>query len=90
MLIFLVLIYEKHRSNRIIICLGILSGLLLFNRPVDGILLIPIIYYIVQMRDVRVIYYMIAAALSSAPFIFYNLNYFGSFFGGYIFIIKSI
>jgi hypothetical protein len=88
MLIFLVLIYEKHRSNRIIICLGILSGLLLFNRPVDGILLIPIIYYIVQMRDVRIIYYIAAAALSSAPFIFYNFNYFGSFFGGYISLLN--
>ena len=60
MLIYLVLINEKHASDKIIISLGIISGLFVFNRPVDSILLISIIHYIFGLRARRIAYYLCA------------------------------
>ena len=82
MLIYLVLINEKRASNKIIICSGTISGLLIFNRPADSILLIPILYYIVGLKDRRIAYYLFAMFLSGAPFLLYNIHYFGNLFGG--------
>jgi len=82
MSIYLVLINEKHASGKIIICLGIISGLFVFNRPVDSILLIPIIYYIFGLRDRRIAYYLCAMFISGVPFLLYNYHYFGNLFGG--------
>jgi hypothetical protein len=83
MSIFLVLRNEKQSSNKLIVLLGILSGVFVFNRPIDSILLIPIIYYVFELRGIRIVYYISAAFLSGVPFLFYNLYYFGSLFGGY-------
>lgn len=88
MSIYLVLINEKHASDKIIISLGIISGLFVFNRPVDSILLIPIIYYIFALRDRRIACYLCALFISGFPFLFYNLHYFGNLFGGYATLIK--
>jgi len=63
--------------------LGILSGLFVFNRPVDSILLVPILYYILNLRDQRIAYYFGSMALSGGPFLLYNFYYFGNLFGGY-------
>ena len=82
MSIYLVLINEKQASNKIIICLGFISGLFVFNRPVDSILLISIIYYIFELRDRRIAYYFCAMFISGVPFLLYNLHYFGNLFGG--------
>lgn len=82
MSIYLVLINEKHSSNNIIIILGIISGLFLFNRPVDSILLIPIIYYVSELRDRRTAYYFCALFISGIPFALYNFYYFEDLFGG--------
>ena len=82
MSIYLVLINEKHASVKIIISLGIISGLFVFNRPVDSILLIPIIYYIFGLRDRRIAYYLCAMFISGVPFLLYNFHYFGNLFGG--------
>ncbi len=87
--IFLVLRYEKHSSNRLIICLGILSGLFLFNRPIDSILLISVIYYIFAMKGEKLYIILFRSLISSIPFIFYNLNFFGSFFGGYSLLLSG-
>lgn len=83
MLIYLVLVNEKKKSDKIIICLGAISGLFVFNRPVDSMLILPVIYYVLDLRGKKIIYYTCAMFLSSAPFIFYNFYYFGSLFGGY-------
>lgn len=82
-LIYLILMNEKNESNKIIISLGILSGLFLFNRPIDSLLLIPIALYVFELRERKFIYYMVAAFLSGAPFLVYNFYYFNNFFGGY-------
>jgi len=81
--IYLILMNEKHASYRIIVSLGIISGLFIFNRSADSILLIPVILYILALRDQRIIYYFGAMALAGTPFLFYNLQYFGNLFGGY-------
>jgi len=81
--IYLILMNEKHASDKIIISLGIISGLFIFNRSADSILLIPMILYILALRDQRIIYYFGAMALAGTPFLFYNLHYFGNLFGGY-------
>ncbi len=90
MSIYLVLINEKQKSEMNIIYLGIISGFFIFNRPPDSILLIPIIYYILTMKDRRIIYYFSFMALSSAPFFLYNMHYFGSLFGGYAGLASGI
>ncbi|MDD5736071.1 MAG: hypothetical protein PHQ39_11460 [Methanothrix soehngenii] len=90
MSIYLVLINEKQKSKMNIIYLGLISGFFIFNRPPDSILLIPIIYYILTMKDRRIIYYFSFMALSSAPFFLYNMHYFGSFFGGYADLASTI
>jgi len=70
--IFLVLLNEKQASNRLIILLGALSGLFVFNRPADAILLIPFIYYILRLNNMRILYYIFGAFLSGAPSLLYN------------------
>ncbi|MEI6104278.1 MAG: glycosyltransferase family 39 protein [Methanothrix sp.] len=80
--IYLVLLNEKHRSDKIIISLGILSGLFFLNRPVDIILLIPLLYYILNFKDRRIVYYFGSMALSGGPFLIYNYYYYGNPFGG--------
>ena len=87
--IFLVLLNEKQASNRLIILLGTLSGLFVFNRPADAILLIPFIYYILRLNDMRIGYYIFGALLSGIPFLLYNIHYFGNLFGGYSTLLNS-
>lgn len=62
--------------------LGIASGLFLFNRPPDGLLLIPVLYYIWLNRD-HWLPFIGAALISGLPFLAYNMVTFGTFFGGY-------
>jgi 4-amino-4-deoxy-L-arabinose transferase-like glycosyltransferase len=62
--------------------LGIASGLFLFNRPPDGLLLIPILYYIWRNRD-QWLPFVGGALISGLPFLAYNLATFGNLFGGY-------
>ena len=87
--IFLVLRNEKQSSNKLIVSLGIFSGLFVFNRPIDSILLISVIYYIFALKGEKFIYYIISFLISSIPFIFYNLYFFGSFFGGYSLLLSG-
>jgi hypothetical protein len=89
MSIYLVLINEKHASDKIIISLGIISGLFVFNRPVDSILLIPIVYYIFGLRARRIAYYLCAMSISGAPFLLYNIHYFGNLFGGMSYALSA-
>ncbi len=59
--------------------MGALSGLFVFNRPADSILLLPILYYVLK-SDNR-LYYAVGCA-TGLPFAAYNLYYFGSIMGG--------
>jgi hypothetical protein len=81
--IYLVIVNEKDQSNRNIVLLGVFSGIFIFNRPVESILLIPIIYYVLKLNDRRILCYFTFIILSSLPFVYYNLYYFGNLFGGY-------
>lgn len=82
-MIYLVILIEKEDSNKNTIYLGLLSGLFIFNRPPDSVLLIPIIYYAVILKKKARLYYCLSFVASSVPFVFYNIYLFGSFFGGY-------
>lgn len=81
--IYLVIINEKNQSNNNIIILGLLSALFIFNRPPESILLLPMIHYILRLSDKKILFYFTSMALSSLPFVYYNLYYFGNMFGGY-------
>ena len=84
MMIYLIIINEKNKNMRYIFYLGFLSGLFIFNRPSESILLLPILYYIFKLNQKSVLlYYFCFMMLSSAPFILYNFYFFDNLFGGY-------
>jgi Dolichyl-phosphate-mannose-protein mannosyltransferase len=82
-MIWLVIRNERNPSLKNIICLGLVSGLFLFNRPSDSVLLLPVIGYIIWYERKNLPVYGISAAASGLPFLVYNLSVFGSIFGGY-------
>jgi hypothetical protein len=82
-LIFLTIINEKKRSDRKIIFMGILSGLFIFNRPSDSLLMLPVLVYAFHLGKRHFLYYMVSGALSGFPFLAYNLFFFHNVFGGY-------
>jgi hypothetical protein len=83
LMIYLVIRNERERSRNYIIFLGLLSGLFLFNRPPDAVLLLPVIGYIVWYERQNLPVYAISAAITGLPFLVYNLLIFGNVFGGY-------
>jgi len=80
-MIYLVLLIEKKDSVKNTIFLGLLSGLFIFNRPSDSVLLIPIIFYVFFVKRKARLYYCLSLLLSSIPFAFYNIYMFGGLFG---------
>jgi hypothetical protein len=89
MLIYLVVKNEKSRSLRRVLYMGILSGLFIFNRPSDGLLLLPLLVYIVYLGNKSVLYYTGFALLSGLPFLIFNIHYFKNVFGGYGSLLSS-
>ena len=83
LMIYLVIKNERERSRNNIIFLGLLTGLFLFNRPPDAVLLLPIIGYVVWYERQNLPVYAISAAATGLPFLIYNLSIFGNVFGGY-------
>jgi Dolichyl-phosphate-mannose-protein mannosyltransferase len=83
LMIYLVIKNEREGSRNIVIFLGLLTGLFVFNRPPDAVLLLPIIGYIVWYERQNLPVYAISAAASGLPFLLYNLSIFGNVFGGY-------
>ena len=69
LMIYLVIRNERERSRNTIIFLGLLSGLFLFNRPPDAVLLLPIIGYVIWYERENLPVYAISAAAtgSSVP-----------------------
>ncbi|MDD2218084.1 MAG: glycosyltransferase family 39 protein [Eubacteriales bacterium] len=89
MSIYIIVVEEKTRSYKHIMILGILSGLFVFNRPADIILLTPILYYVLNLRDRSIAYYLGSMVLSGGLFLFYNVHYFGNIFGGYTILMQG-
>jgi 4-amino-4-deoxy-L-arabinose transferase-like glycosyltransferase len=83
LMIYLVIKNEQKQSRNTIIFIGLLSGLFLFNRPPDAVLLLPIIGYVLWYERQNLPVYAISAAATGLPFLVYNLSVFGNVFGGY-------
>jgi hypothetical protein len=83
-LIYLVVTNEKEENRHNFLLMGLLSGLLFFCRPIDSILLLPILYYVLSSNTREKVYYAGALVLASLPFAAYNLFFFNNLFGGYI------
>jgi hypothetical protein len=82
-MVYLIVRNEKAEWRGNIFLLGILSGLFIFNRPPDSILLIPVLFYILWSQRKTVHYYILGGIMSGLPFLYYNYSIFGNFFGGY-------
>ncbi len=82
-LLYLIIKNEKKESLVYIILMGILSGLFVFNRPPDSLLLIPVLFYMVWYQRTKIHYYLVGGILGGLPFLYYNYSLFGKFFGGY-------
>jgi hypothetical protein len=81
--IYLVIRNEKKESTKNIIYLGIIYGFFIFNRPADGVLLLPIFFYVFMFYNKKLVYFLSFIIISSAPFTLYNIYYFNNLFGGY-------
>lgn len=82
-LICLIVKNEKKEWWGYIFLLGAVSGLFVFNRPPDSILLIPILVYVLWYQRSSIQYYVVGGLLSGLPFLWYNYSMFGNIFGGY-------
>jgi hypothetical protein len=83
LMMYLVIRNEREPSRKNIIFLGLLTGLFLFNRPPDAILLLPILGYIIWYKRENLPVYVISAAAAGLPFLVYNLSVFGNILGWY-------
>ena len=78
----------KSRKPLNFVLLGVLTALLVFNRPTNTLLAIPLILYalsdfFVTKKLDGVVAYIAAGVAVSLPFLAYNLYYFGGMFGAY-------
>jgi len=83
LMIYLIIRNERVPSRNTIIFMGLLSGLFLFNRPPDAVLLLPVIGYVIWYERKNLPAYGISAVIAGLPFLAYNLSVFGNVFGGY-------
>lgn len=66
------------------LALGVLSALYALSRPPDIVFLIPVFVFVLLARNGRtLVAYVSGLIAASAPFVLYNVVYFGSLFGGY-------
>lgn len=82
-MIFLIVRNEAKTAVSNILLLGICSGLYVFNRPSDAVLILPVIGYVIWYQREKIAYYFIPAIIAGLPFLSYNLLLFHSIFGGY-------
>lgn len=83
LILYAIIRNEEHPAPVWLVIAGCLSGLFIFCRPPDALLLIPVVGYIVLMNRHYVVHYTVPAVLSGLPFLAYNWYFFGSVFGGY-------
>jgi hypothetical protein len=82
LMLYIIVKNERSHSTFNIIGLGIISGLFIFARPSDAVLIIPVFLYIVFSCREKIHYYLVAGVLSGFPFLMYNLVNFSSVVGG--------
>lgn len=82
-IIFLIVKNETCESTGNIVFIGICSGLFIFNRPSDSILVLPIIGYILWYHSAKIGYYIFSGFVSGLPFLIYNVLLFHNPFGAY-------
>ena len=83
LLIYIIVRNEKKEGSMNILILGIVSGLFIFNRPPDSVLLIPVVFYILWYQRAKLIQYISGGLIGGLPFLYYNYSVFGNVFGGY-------
>ncbi|WP_394698816.1 glycosyltransferase family 39 protein [uncultured Methanoregula sp.] len=83
LMIYIIVRNERADSTKNFIFLGLISGLFIFNRPPDVVLLIPVIAYILLYHRSRLPHYLISGVVAGLPFLLYNVLTFGNVFGGY-------
>ncbi|MCK9630605.1 MAG: tetratricopeptide repeat protein [Methanoregula sp.] len=84
LILYAIIRNEENPSPIWFIIAGILSGLLVFCRPPDALLIIPVLGYVFWKNRTQSIYYLVPAILSGLPFLAYNWYFFGTISGGYI------
>jgi hypothetical protein len=84
LMVYIIIRNEEDPSPRSFVYLGILSGLFVFCRPPDALLLIPIVGYVVFKNRKYALHYVVPAIISGLPFLVYNWHFFGNVFGGYV------
>jgi hypothetical protein len=82
--LFLMVRNESGESLTNIVLLGIISGLFVFNRPSDAILIIPVVLYVFRFYFEKFKYFLVFAIIAGSPFLIYNLYVFGNPLGGYM------
>lgn len=82
--LYLVVRNEGRESLFNIMALGIISGLFVFNRPSDAILILPIVLYVLNFYRDKFRFFLASACISGSPFLIYNLFFFGNPLGGYM------
>ncbi len=87
-MIYFVIINEMKEDNNNIVYLGIASGLFLFNRPSDCLLLFPILIYI--LIKFKIFHYLYSLFFVSTPFLFYNFYFFRYMTGGYHRLVNNL
>ena len=60
LLIYILVRNEKNECAVNILFLGIVSGLFIFNRPPDSILLIPVLFYILWYHKAQMVHYILS------------------------------
>jgi len=80
---FLIVTNEKNEQLRNYFLLGICSSLLVFNRPSDSFMILPIMVYVFYKNIRSFIIYCLIVFVSSLPVMFYNLSIFHNILGGY-------
>jgi hypothetical protein len=83
LMIYAILRNEEKPSSLWFVILGILSGLFVFCRPPDALLLLPILGYVVLLNRRYLAHYVFPGIIAGLPFLAYNEYYFGSIIGGY-------
>jgi hypothetical protein len=81
---------ENEYSIRNIIGLGICTGLFIFNRPSDSVLVLPFVLYVLLYYRSKITYYLGFGVISGAPFLMYNLLLFHHPLGGYALVASRM
>jgi hypothetical protein len=89
-MLYLVIRNEIQQSAWNVVALGICTGLFIFNRPSDAILVIPIALYVLWYHRKEIVYYISAGFVSGLPFLIYNELLFHNPLGGYGQIVSRL